>query len=100
MNKMDQTQFTKACGALASAWDVIREDGFVYAVGNDLDGMVSVQTQWEDFRECFHSELISFSKRGVEQVRYPWEAATVIEGVRVFALLTDEQKNEADKEAE
>jgi len=73
MSKMNRIQFDKACAALASAWDFIREDGFVYAVGNELDGTVCVQTQWEDFRERFPSELISFSERRVEQVKYPNE---------------------------
>lgn len=99
MSKMDQTQFAKACSALASAWDVIRKDGFVFTVGNELDGTICAQTQWEDFRERFPSELISFSERVSKE--YPWEAELVIEGVRVFALVTKAQKDEAqDKEAE
>lgn len=91
MSKMDLTQFSKACAALASAWNDVTKDGVVFALGSEDSGLYA-QMSWEDFRELFPSELISFSQRGlVEQEDYPWEAQAFIENVKVIALLTDEQ---------
>ena len=92
MSDMDQAQFTKACGALASAWKNISDSGQVYGINNEDRG-VYVQVQWETKRELFPDTQLEFFNRWDKT--YPCEARVFVEGVKVIALLTSSEQERA-----
>ena len=99
MSKMDQTQFAKACSALASAWNNISESGQVYGICKDSGAGVYVQMDWGTMRELFPDSQVEFVER--DSLEYRWEAQLIVDGVKVMALLTDKESSEAmNKEAE